>query len=442
MTHKKLSSRGCLIAAITCWSFFSFSTAIAQEGQNPINSIDRLSSHVDWFWTVLAAILVFFMQAGFALLESGLVRSKNLINIMMKNIADLSIGTLSFWAIGFGIMFSGASFEFFPNPDVNSFGKDANWMYAFILFQAVFAATAATIVSGAVAERAKFTSYLIISFIITAFIYPFSGSWAWGSLWNGEVWLEKIGFVDFAGSTVVHSVGGWAALAAAFLVGPRVGKFNEDGTSNAIPGHNMGFATLGMIILWFGWFGFNAGSTTSMDGGSFARVALVTTLSAASGCLTSMFLNWKLFKYPDISMTINGALGGLVSITAGCYTMTPVGAIIAGAIGGFLVVLSVLLIEKLKIDDPVGAISVHGTCGVWGTLACAIPFLCRPGEAASFTAQITGVAAIGAFAFFSTFILLLVVKKTIGLRVTQEEELEGLDFFEHGGAAYLFDTKN
>jgi Amt family ammonium transporter len=402
--------------------------------------VDVLSNHVNWLWTVIAACFVFLMQAGFAFVEAGMVRAKNLINIMMKNLADLSIGTLGFWAVGFGLMFSGETYEFFPNPDANSFGEDPNWMYAFILFQAVFAATAATIVSGAMAERTKFGAYLFLSLIITTVIYPISGSWAWGGLWHGGGWLEGMGFVDFAGSTVVHSVGGWAALAGTIMLGPRIGKFNKDGSANALPAHNMGMATLGMLILWFGWFGFNAGSTTSMDGGSFARVALITTLSASAGAFAAMLTNWAIFKYPDLSMTINGGLAGLVSITAGCYTMTPLGAIGAGAIGGIVVIFSILGLEKLKIDDPVGAVSVHGVCGAWGTLACAIPFLCRPGEAASVVTQLAGIGAVFAFVFGSSMLMFFLINKTVGLRVTEDEELEGLDIFEHGGTSYMFDA--
>ncbi len=434
-------SRGTALSGLTLALLLLALPAGATEPSADANAVETLSNHVNWFWTVVAACFVFFMQAGFAFVEAGMVRAKNLINIMMKNLADLSIGTLGFWAVGFGIMFSGDIFEFFPNPDVNAYGEDPNWMYAFILFQTVFAATAATIVSGAMAERTKFGAYLVFSLIITTVIYPVSGSWAWGSLWHGGGWLEKMGFVDFAGSTVVHSVGGWAALAAAIVLGPRLGKFNKDGSANALPAHNMGMATLGMLILWLGWFGFNAGSTTSMDGGSFARIALVTTLSAASGALVAMVTNWSFFKYPDLSMTINGALAGLVSITAGCYTMTPIGAILVGGLGGAIVIFSILGIQKLRIDDPVGAISVHGVCGAWGTLACAIPFFCRPGEAAGVGAQLAGIGAVFAFVFGTSLLMFFTIKKTIGLRVTEEEELEGLDIFEHGGTSYLFESE-
>jgi Amt family ammonium transporter len=398
--------------------------------------VSDLATQVDWFWTVVAACLVFFMQAGFSLVEGGFTRAKNVVNIMMKNVSDLAIGAIGFWAIGFGLMFSGDVYEFFVNPDVNSYGHDANWMYAFLLFQTVFAATAATIVSGAVAERTKFSSYLIFSAVITMVIYPIQGAWAWGGLWNGGGWLEALGFVDFAGSTVVHSVGGWAALAGAIVLGPRRGKYNTDGTMNPLVGHNMPMAALGVFILWLGWFGFNAGSTTSMDGGSFARVAVTTNLAAAGGALLAMLVSWFKFGKPDISMTLNGALAGLVSITAGCYTMTPMGALLTGAIGGTLVVFAVLFFDKIRVDDPVGAISVHGVCGAWGTFACAIPFFCRPGEAGSVTTQLIGIAAFFAFTFVASLVLFYLIKVTVGLRVSDEEEEAGLDVEEHGVSGY------
>ena len=403
--------------------------------------IATLSSHLDWFWTCVAAFLVFFMQAGFALVEAGFTRAKNAVNILMKNAMDFSIGAIGFWAVGFSLMFGASTGffgwgEFFPNPDVNAYGESANWMYAFMIFQTVFAATAATIVSGAMAERTKFSSYLIYSFIVTAIIYPISGSWAWGGLWHGGGWLETLGFVDFAGSTVVHSVGGWLALAGAIVLGPRRGKYNPDGSANAIVGHSMPLAALGVFILWLGWFGFNPGSTTSMDGGSFARVAFVTNLAAAAGAICAMITSWIKFGKPDISMTLNGALAGLVAITAGCYTMTPLGGVLTGAIAGILVVFFVLFFDKIKVDDPVGAVSVHGVCGAWGTFACAIPFFCIPGTAASFGTQITGIVAIFAFAFIGGLAMFFAIKAAVGLRVDEEEEDEGLDITEHGLAAY------
>ncbi len=422
-------------AVLTGLVVFAPISAGAQEA-DLASQIGEVAKHLDWFWTCVAAFLVFFMQAGFAFVESGMTRAKNAVNILMKNVADLAIGAVGFWAIGFGLMFSGEFYEFFLNPDVNSFGEDANWMYSFLIFQTVFAATAATIVSGAVAERTKFSAYLIFSVIITAIIYPIQGAWSWGGLWHGGGWLEGMGFIDFAGSTVVHSVGGWAALAGAIVLGPRRGKYNADGSMNAIIGHNMPMAALGVFILWLGWFGFNSGSTTSMDGGNFARIAVTTNLSAAAGALVAMFVSWYRFGKPDISMTLNGALAGLVGITAGCYTMTPLGSLLTGGVAGVVVVFSVIFFDRIRVDDPVGAISVHGVCGAWGTLACAIPFLCIPGEAGSLVTQITGIAAV----FFCTFILSLVmftlIKLTIGLRVSDEEEDSGLDVLEHGSPAY------
>ena len=405
------------------------------------DQVASMASHLDWYWTCVAAFLVFFMQAGFALVECGFTRAKNAVNILMKNLMDFSVGAVAFWAIGFGLMFGATDGifgwgEFFPDPDALSFGEDANWMYAFMLFQTVFAATAATIVSGAMAERTKFKSYLIYTVVITAVIYPISGSWAWGSLWHGGGWLEDLGFVDFAGSTVVHSVGGWAALAGALVLGARRGKYNADGSSNPIVGHSMPLAAMGVFILWLGWFGFNAGSTTSMDGGSFARVAFVTNLSAAAGALIAASLSWLKFGKPDISMALNGALAGLVGITAGCYTMTPLGGLLTGATAGAIVVASVLFLDRIRVDDPVGAISVHGVCGAWGTLACAIPFFCRPGEAASMSTQLIGIGAVFAFVFTASFALFSVIKATVGLRVSAEEEEAGLDLTEHGMAAY------
>jgi len=412
----------------------------AAEVVSVADQLSALSSQVDWFWTCVAAFLVFFMQAGFALVESGFTRSKNVVNIIMKNVMDLSMGAIAFWAIGFGLMFSATNGvfgtgEFFPNPDVST-ADDPNWMYSFLIFQTVFAATAATIVSGAMAERTKFSSYLIYSVVVTAIIYPIGGSWAWGSLWHGSGWLEDLGFIDFAGSTVVHSCGGWVALAGAIVLGARKGKYNPDGSPNALVGHSMPLAALGVFILWLGWFGFNAGSTTSMDGGSFARVAFVTNLSAAAGAIGAMLASWIRFGKPDISMALNGGIAGLVSITAGCYTMTPVGAILTGLIGGVIVFFSVLFFDKIKVDDPVGAISAHGVAGAWGTFACAIPFLCRPGEAGSYGTQLIGIAAVFVWSFATALILFSVIKATVGLRVSEEEEEIGLDITEHGITAY------
>jgi ammonium transporter, Amt family len=401
---------------------------------------------INTMWTLLAAFLVFFMQAGFALVETGFTRAKNACNIMMKNLMDFSVGSLAYWVIGFGIMFGATKFGLFGTTDF--FVKSADpstgeglWQFTFWLFQAVFAATAATIVSGAMAERTKFSSYLAYSVFITALIYPVVGHWIWGG-----GWLADKGMIDFAGSTVVHSVGGWAALAGAILLGPRLGKYNKDGSSNAIPGHNIPLAALGVFILWFGWFGFNAGSTTAGTDLSIAVIAVTTNLAAAAGAVMAMITVWIKYGKPDISMSLNGALAGLVAITAPCANVSPTSAIIIGAIGGVLVVFSVDFIDKkLRIDDPVGAISVHGVCGAWGTIAAGLfaqesfggtNGLFFGGGTSQLITQVTGVLSVFAWVFGTAFTLFYIIKKTMGLRVTDKEQLKGLDIDEHGMEAY------
>jgi len=400
-----------------------------------------LETNTNIVWTCIAAFLVFFMQAGFAMVEAGFTRAKNAVNILMKNLMDFSVGTIAFFLIGFGLMFGKSNGLFgtslFAMAGVEP-GTDWNW--TFLIFQTVFAATAATIVSGAMAERTKFVGYLAYSFFITLFIYPIFGSWAWGGLLDGGGWLEKIGFLDFAGSTVVHSVGGWIALAGAIILGPRVGKYGPDGKPKAILGHNIPLAALGVFILWFGWFGFNPGSTTTGDG-SIGYIAVTTNLSAAAGAVAAMCLSWCIMKKPDASMALNGALAGLVSITAPCDAVSPVAALIIGAIGGCLVVLSVLFIDGvLKIDDPVGAVSVHGVCGVWGTLSVGLfnleSGLFYGGGVKQFFVQALGAGAAFVWAFGLGLLLFYAISKTIGLRVTSEEELKGLDIGEHGMEAY------
>lgn len=415
--------------------------AIKEELQNNINIV----------WTCIAAFLVFFMQAGFAMVEAGFTRAKNAVNILMKNLMDFSIGTLAFFLVGFGLMF-GATNGFCGTSDFcvsNITGDATHWNWTFLIFQTVFAGTAATIVSGAMAGRTKFKSYLVYSVFICAFIYPIFGSWAWGSLLNGNGWLEKKGFCDFAGSTVVHSIGGWLALAGAIVLGPRLGKYGPDGKPKAIMGHNITLAALGVFILWFGWFGFNPGSTTVGDG-EIGRVAVTTNLAAAAGAVVAMIVSWILGKKPDASMSLNGALAGLVAITAGCYTVTPFGAIMIGAIAGALVYFSVVFIDSiLKIDDPVGAVSVHGVCGAFGTLACGLfnaeavlgigdanSGLLYGGGFSQFIVQLTGVVSAFAWAFGLGFLMFMLIKMTIGLRASKEEELKGLDITEHGMEAY------
>ena len=401
------------------------------------NLIDLVQSHADYVWTMVAAALVFFMQAGFALVESGFTRAKNAVNIMMKKLMDFYMGTLAFWAIGFGIMFGASSTGWFGTSGffLSDFeiGGDP-WVLAFWMFQVVFCATAATIVSGAMAERTKFAGYLIYSAGLSAIIYPVFGSWAWGSLYNGGGWLEGLGFIDFAGSTVVHSVGGWAALAGAIVLGPRLGKYAKNGKIKPILGHNMPLAALGVFILWLGWFGFNPGSTTAASK-DIAMIFVNTNLAAAAGAVLAMTTSWIKFGKPEVGMSLNGALAGLVAITSPCASVTPLSAVIIGASAGVIVVLSVLFFDKIKVDDPVGAISVHGVCGAWGTLAAGL-FHIGGTSIKIIGVQILGIAACFLWVFPLAFLMFKLIDKTIGLRISPEEELEGLDFVEHGGNAY------
>lgn len=396
---------------------------------------DMVQDNLNYVWTIIAACLVFFMQAGFALVETGLTRAKNAINIIMKNVMDVSAGSLAFFLVGFGLMF-GTSAGGWIGTDGFLLGEigdySVEWSYTFFFFQAVFAATAATIVSGAVAERTAFNSYLIFSVIITAFIYPVFGSWAWGSLFNGDGWLEGLGFIDFAGSTVVHSVGGWAALAGAMVVGPRTGKY-IDGKPQLIKGHSMPLAALGVFILWLGWFGFNAGSTTTGDT-SIALIALNTFLAAGAGATAAMLTTWLINGKPDGAVTLNGVLAGLVGITAGCANLSPGFALLTGAIAGILVHFSMKLLEK-KVDDAVGAVSVHGVCGAWGTLAAGLF------DMGGFSLSVVGVQLIGiAAAFLWTFpvsyLLFKLINAVLPLRVDEKLEEVGLDIHEHDAEAY------
>ena len=417
------------------------SVAIAgDEVPTPLTNkeaIDLVQDHANYLWTLIAAALVFFMQAGFAMVEAGFTRAKNAVNIMMKNLMDFSLGSLAFWAIGFGLMFGASATGWFGTSGffLSDFTPDGDpWVLAFWMFQVVFAATAATIVSGAMAERTKFIGYLVYSVCISAVIYPIFGSWAWGSLFNGSGWLEGFGFIDFAGSTVVHSVGGWAALAGAIVLGPRMGKYMKNGQIRPILGHNMPLAALGVFILWLGWFGFNPGSTTTADK-SIAMIFVNTNLAAAAGAFTAMLTSWIKFGKPEVGMSLNGALAGLVAITAGCANVTPSSSIIIGLIAGVIVVLSVLFFDNIKIDDPVGAISVHGINGAWGTLAAGLF------DMGGFSLKVVGVQVLGIGACFLwvfplAFVMFKLINATIGLRVSPEEELEGLDFTEHGGNAY------
>ncbi len=398
-----------------------------------------LFNDTNTLWTCLAAFLVFFMQAGFAMVEAGFTRAKNACNIIMKNLMDFSIGSLSFWLIGFGLMFGASGTGWFGTTNFLFDAGDNNFNWAFLIFQTVFCATAATIVSGAMAERTKFSSYLIYTVLITVIVYPIFGSWAWGGLLDGSGWLEGIGFLDFAGSTVVHSIGGWAALAGAIVLGPRIGKYDGNGIT-PIPGHSVPLAALGVFILWLGWFGFNPGSTTAVGGGSFAFIAVTTNLSAAAGAIAAMITSWVLFKKPDTSFTLNGALAGLVAITAGCDVIPVHFAALTGAIAGVIVVLSCVFFDRIRVDDPVGAISVHGVCGAWGTLAVGLFAtdigLLAGGGAAQLGIQAVGVVAAMLWAFPVSFGIFYAIHATVGLRASRQEEMEGLDLTEHGIYAY------
>lgn len=400
-----------------------------------------LTTAVNTIWVLVAAALVFVMQAGFAMVETGFTRAKNAGNVIMKNFMDFCLGSISYWFIGFMLMFGLSRAGLIGTGSVVMGG---NWshlelevpLYAFLLFQTVFAATAATIVSGAVSERIKFMSYCIYSIVVTAFIYPVVGHWIWGG-----GWLAERGFIDFAGSTVVHSVGGWAALVGAWLLGPRLGKYNEDGSVNAIPGHNITLGALGVFILWFGWFGFNPGSTLSGFDAGIAQIAVNTNLSAAAAAVMAMTVTWLKYKKPDVSMTLNGGLAGLVAITAGCAYVSPTGAVIIGALAGIIIVFSVEMLDKtIKIDDPVGAISVHGVCGAFGTMMVGLfavdGGLLYGGGTALLGTQVIGVLAVAAWVGMTSFVLFGAIKLTLGLRVSREEEIYGLDYKEHGMEAY------
>jgi len=394
-------------------------------------------------WVLLAAALVFFMQVGFALVEAGFTRSKNTTNILFKNLMDYVIGTIAFWAIGFGLMFGTnngfiGSFDLFSQ---NSYRTDMPDL-AFLIFQTVFAATAATIVSGAMAERTKFNAYLIYSAIISLVIYPISGHWAWGGGWLSQL---SIPFHDFAGSSVVHMVGGSASLVGAAVLGPRIGKYGKNGEVKAIPGHSITLATLGVFILWIGWFGFNPGSQLAATGVANAKaislIFVTTNIAAAGGALSTMIYIWLKYKKPALSMTLNGALAGLVAVTAGCDAVSPGGALIIGILAGILVVLSVEFFDRIvKIDDPVGAISVHGVCGMFGTLMVGF-FSTSQGllygqGAGLLKSQAIGVVSIAGWAIVASTVLFFGLKYFNGLRVEKRIEEEGLDIYEHGESAY------
>lgn len=397
-------------------------------------------SSVNMIWILFGTALVFFMQAGFAMVEAGFTRAKNAGNIIMKNLLDLCIGTPLYWFVGFGIMFGGTGsfiggLDFFIHGDYSSVLPDGISLWAFVIFQTVFCATSATIVSGAMAERTKFSAYCIYSAIISLAIYPVSGHWIWGG-----GFLSQMGFHDFAGSTAVHLVGGVAAFIGAKILGPRIGKYTKDGKSKAIPGHNITIGALGVFILWFCWFGFNGGSTVSMEGEAAETAGLVfmnTNLAAAMSTVTTMLFTWFRYKKPDVSMTLNGSLAGLVAITAGCDVVSPGGAAMIGMIAGIVVTLAIEFVDtKLKVDDPVGAVGVHGFCGALGTILTGFfateNGLFYGGGVKFLGVQLLGVAIVMVWVAITATITFKVVDKTVGLRVSKREEIEGLDSSEHG----------
>ena len=394
-------------------------------------------------WILISGILVFFMQAGFTLLESGMTQSKNAVNIAMKNFMDISVATITFWVIGYGLMYGAKTAGFISLGSDVFFNPGAGAHDVF--FQLVFAATAATIVSGAIAGRTKYSTYIIFTIFMTAIIYPISGGWQW---YGDGAWLADMGFIDFAGSSIVHAVGGVAALVAAIMVGPRIGKFGKDGSVNSIPGSNLLLGTLGVFILWLGWFGFNGGSQLAWGGDDSvyaSAVVMATQIAAAAGGLGALITSWLWFGKPSLSQTLNGCIAGLVSITAGCGNMTFGGAFFAGLIGGILVVASIEFVEKqLKIDDAIGAFSAHGTAGIWGTIVIGLWGVADPmdastglgilngGDGGQLVTQIIGALSYCAWAAIMSALVLGVLKVTIGLRVSEAEEAEGLDVTEHG----------
>ena len=402
----------------------------------------ELISSINTTWVLIAAALVFFMQAGFAMVEAGFTRAKNSGNIIMKNLMDFCIGTPLFWLVGFGIMFGSSSgffggIDLFTRGDYSSILPEGVTFFAYFIFQTVFCATSATIVSGAMAERTKFSAYCIYSAIISLIIYPLSGHWIWGG-----GWLSQLGFHDFAGSTAVHMVGGICAFIGAKILGPRIGKYDKNGNSKAIPGHSIPLGALGCFILWFCWFGFNGGSTVSMvNGGNelAGKVFFNTNLSAAMATVTVLIITWVLYKKPDVSMTLNGSLAGLVAVTAGCDVVEPWAAAVIGIIAGFALVAAVEFIDKkLKIDDPVGACGVHMVCGSLGTILTGVFCSAASLEKMGMTrgellgAQFIGVIATAVWTAVAITITFTLIKKTVSLRVTPEEEIQGLDLPEHG----------
>lgn len=435
------------IACVPLTALIVGTWSLAASAQEEPLTPESVQASLDNIWVLVATILVIFMNAGFAMLETGFCRQKNAVNVLAKNLIVFALATIAYWAIGFGLMFGSQGNGFlglggwFLTGDAAAYGLDESTLLVptFFLFQAAFAGTAATIVSGAVAERIKFVDFLIFSVLLTGIAYPIVGHWVWGGGMLSEIgFLGGTGFSDFAGSTVVHSVGGWAALMGAAILGPRIGKYTN-GQLSALPGHNMSIATLGCLILWIGWFGFNPGSQLAADS-AVPYIAVTTNLAAAAGGIAATITAWLVSGKPDLSMIINGVLAGLVAITAGCAGVTYLGAVIVGLIGGILVVFSVYFFDSIRIDDPVGATSVHLVNGIWGTLAVGLfdqeAGLFFGGGANQLIAQIMGILTVGLWTVVLSTIFWYALKSVMGLRVTEEEELVGLDIGEHGMEAY------
>ncbi|WP_294588255.1 ammonium transporter [uncultured Bacteroides sp.] len=446
-------ARLCIATAISMAFCFTTDTFAQDTAVADSTITEELANGLNTVWMLLAAMLVFFMQPGFALVEAGFTRVKNTANILMKNFVDFMFGSLLYWFIGFGLMFGAGGFIGMPHFFNLSFYDGGGLpSEGFLIFQTVFCATAATIVSGAMAERTKFSMYLAYTIFISVLIYPVSGHWTWGGGWlmNGETgsfMMNTFGttFHDFAGSTVVHSVGGWIALVGAAILGPRIGKYDRDGKSKAIPGHNLTIAALGVFILWFGWFGFNPGSqlaaATTADQQAISHVFLTTNLAACAGGFFALAVSWWKYSKPSLSLTLNGILAGLVGITAGCDCVSATGAVIIGSICGILMIFSVEFIDKiLKIDDPVGASSVHGVCGFTGTILTGLFSTSEGlfyGAGSGFLgAQVFGASIVGIWAAGMGFLVFKGLDKIHGLRVSKRVEEEGLDIYEHGESAY------
>jgi len=449
-----------LISGFFLAGMFLFIKTIYAENLSITN--EEIKITLDTIWVIFAGVLVFFMNTGFAMVESGLNRAKNAVNILAKNFIVFAIASIGYWILGFGLMFGDGNgfiglkglfilsgLDNSPSTGTSYIGvyNSLNWVgipfFAKFFFELVFAGTAATIVSGAVAERIKFHAFIIFSFFLVTIVYPVIGHWIWGG-----GWLQNLGMLDFAGSTVVHSVGGWAALAGCLILGPRIGKYRKDGSINPVLGHNISLATLGTFILWLGWFGFNAGSTLSSNFTDISRIALITNNGAVAGIFGSTIFSWLFLKKPDLSMILNGCLAGLVAITAPCAYVSILSSFIIGFIAGFLVVVAIVIFDRLKIDDPVGALSVHLVNGIFGTLAVGLfadkkimpgiidNGLFTGGGMALFNKQLIGVLTVGCFTFTISLVIWAILKALIGIRVSREEEIRGLDISEHGNEAY------